>query len=121
MLYQYPLKNVEGFSIIGLKVSFPPGAASPPHRHGGASVAAVVVSGTAYNKMNNDPTLLKQAGESWYEAPGCHHKTSANASDTEPMELVATFVVETKVVEENGFGALVQVDEEYKDIQFSHS
>src|ERR1700761_8925429 len=116
MLYQYPLRNVPNFSILGLSVVFPPGGASPPHRHGGASVAGVVISGTAHNKMNNDPTMVLTQGETWYEAPGCHHKISANASETEELRLLATFVVETKVVEEGGFGALVQVDEEYKDL-----
>ena len=44
-----------------------------------------------------------------------------NASDTEDLVLLATFVVETRVVEEGGFGALVQVDEEYKDLEFPTS
>lgn len=118
MLYSYPLRNVSGFSVIGLSVAFPPGGASPPHRHGGASVAGVVISGTTYNKMNDDPTLVLTKGETWYEAPGCHHKISANASDTEDLLLLATFVVETKVVEDGGFGALVQVDEEYRGLEF---
>ncbi|EON62362.1 hypothetical protein W97_01584 [Coniosporium apollinis CBS 100218] len=118
MLYSYRLRNVSGFSVIGLSVAFPPGGASPPHRHGGASVAGVVISGTAYNKMNDDPTLVLTKGETWYEAPGCHHKISANASDTEDLLLLATFVVETKVVEDGGFGALVQVDEQYRDLEF---
>jgi quercetin dioxygenase-like cupin family protein len=118
VLYQYPLRNVPNFSILGLSVVFPPGGASPPHRHGGASVAAVVISGTAYNKMNNDATMVLKQGETWYEAPGCHHKISANASEIEELHLLAAFVVETKVVEEGGFGALVQVDDEYKDLEF---
>jgi hypothetical protein len=37
-----------------------------------------------------------------------------NASDTEELVLLATFVVESKVVEEGGMAALVIVDEEYK-------
>jgi quercetin dioxygenase-like cupin family protein len=77
---------------------------------------AVVISGTSYNKMNCGPTQKMSTGESWYEEPGCHHVTSANASDTEPLVLLATFVVETKVLIEGGPGALVVVDEEYKDV-----
>ena len=80
---------------------------------------AVVISGTSYNKMNCTPTLKLKAGESWYEEPGCHHVTSANASDTEPLVLLATFVVETKVIVEGGAAALVVVDEEYKDVQIA--
>jgi quercetin dioxygenase-like cupin family protein len=88
LLYQQPLLNVPNFSIIGLRVTFPPSAQSPPHRHGGASVMAVVLSGTAYNKMNCSATLKLNAGESWYEEPGCHHVTSANASETEDLVLL---------------------------------
>jgi quercetin dioxygenase-like cupin family protein len=116
LLYHQSLKNVPDFSIIGLQVSFPPASQSPPHRHGGASVMAIVISGTAYNKMNCSPTIKLSKGESWYEEPGCHHVTSANASDTEPLVLLATFVVETKVLVDGGPGALVVVDDEYKDI-----
>jgi quercetin dioxygenase-like cupin family protein len=68
--------------------------------------------------MNDSPTLLLTEGETWYEAPGCHHKVSMNASETEDLVLLATFVVETKVVEEGGMGALVVVDEEYRDLVF---
>ena len=80
---------------------------------------AVVISGTSYNKMNCSPTQRIKQGESWYEEPGCHHVTSANASDTEPLELLATFVVETKVIVEGGPAALVVVDEEYKDVKIA--
>jgi len=116
LLYSYPLVNVPGFSVIALKVTFPPGGATPPHRHGGASVSGVILKGTTYNKMNNEPTMVLSKGESWYEAPGCHHRISANASETEELEFIATFVVETKVVEEGGPGALVVIDEEFKDL-----
>jgi quercetin dioxygenase-like cupin family protein len=77
-------------------------------------VAGVVLSGTGYNKMNNSPTTVLTEGETWYEAPGCHHKISANVSDTEDFVLIATMVIGTKVFEEGGMDVLVQVDEEYR-------
>lgn len=119
--FQYKLVNVPGKSIIGLTVSFPPNAASPPHRHGGASVAAVVLEGAVFNKMNNDPTTVIETGGTWYEAPGCHHRVSANHSKTEPAKILATFVVDTEVVEDGGLAALVQVDEEYRDVKLAVS
>jgi hypothetical protein len=51
--------------------------------------------------------------------PGCHHVTSANASDTKPLVLLATVVVETKVFIEGGPGALVVVDEAYRDVKIA--
>jgi len=120
-LYHHQLKNVPGFDHIGLEVRFPPGGAAPPHRHGGASISGVVVSGTSYNKMNNGPTHVFEKGDSWYEMPGCHHKVSMNASDTEELVLIANFVVEAKVIEEGGYEALVLVDEEYRDLEMKPS
>lgn len=116
--YRYELVNSPGKSIIGLLVRFPPNGSSPPHRHGGASVVGYVIEGTLLNKMNDSPVKVINKGETWYEAPGCHHKISDNYSETETATLLATFVVDTKVVEEGGYGALVQVDEEYRDVIF---
>ena len=99
-------------------VKFPPNGSTPPHRHGGASVVGYIVEGTALNKMNDEPTRVLKQGDTWYEAPGCHHRVSDNHSTTEPMTLLATFVVDTRVMEEGGPGALVQIDEEYKDVEF---
>jgi len=80
-------------------------------------VVGYVMSGTTLNKMNDEPMKTLKQGDTWYEAPGCHHKISANASSTEPMTLLATFVVDSKVIEEGGFEALVQIDEEYRDAE----
>jgi len=80
-------------------------------------VVGYVMSGTTLNKMNDEPMKTLKRGDTWYEAPGCHHKISANASSTEPLTLLATFVVDSKVIEEGGFEALVQIDEEYKDAE----
>lgn len=115
--FHYKLVNCPGKSVIGMVVRYPPGAASPPHRHGGASVSGFVLEGAVLIKMNDDPMSIIEKGNSWYEAPGCHHKISANHSETELAVFFATFVVETSVVEDGGYEALVVVDEEYDDIK----
>lgn len=95
-------------------MEFPPNGSTPPHRHGGASASAYVSSGTLLNKMNDDPMKVIKAGETWYEAPGCHHRISDNASKTEPATLFATLVLDTDVLERDGMAALIQIDEEYR-------
>lgn len=112
--YQYKLPNSPGKSIVGLRVEFPPNGSTPPHRHGGASVSAYVVSGTVLNKMNNDPMKAIESGGTWFEAPGCHHRISDNASKIEPATLFAVLVLDTDVLERDGMGALIQIDEEYR-------
>ncbi|GJN72433.1 cupin domain-containingprotein [Purpureocillium lilacinum] len=118
LAYQYKLPNCPGKSSIGLLVTFPPNSSTPPHRHAGAAASALVLSGSLVNKMNNEPTRVFDKGGSWFEAPGCHHKVSDNYSTTETATLLATLVVDTEVVDKGGIAALVELDEEYRDIKF---
>ncbi|KAL2788221.1 RmlC-like cupin domain-containing protein [Aspergillus keveii] len=114
LAYSYKLVNCPGKTIVGLHVNFPPNGSTPPHRHGGCSVSAYVVKGTLLNKMNNDPMKVIPEGGTWFEAPGCHHRISDNASATEPATLIAVMVLETEVYEREGMAALIQIDEEYR-------
>jgi hypothetical protein len=81
-------------------VDFPPNASTPPHTHAGASVSVYVLKGSLLNKMNDGPTQVI-------------HVTSDNYSTTEPAQILATMVVDTKIVEEGGVAALVVIDPEY--------
>ncbi|EED18533.1 cupin domain protein [Talaromyces stipitatus ATCC 10500] len=116
VVYSYKLTNCPGKTIVGLRVEFLPNGSTPPHRHGGASVSAYVVDGTLLNKMNDDPMKVIQAGGSWYEAPGCHHRISDNASPTKPATLMAVLILDSEVYEREGMGALIQIDEKYRRI-----
>jgi hypothetical protein len=66
--------------------------------------------------MNNDPMQIFGPGETFTENPGCRHKISDNASATEPATMIATFVVDTTVVENAGIEGLVIIDEEYRSM-----
>jgi quercetin dioxygenase-like cupin family protein len=116
-VYKYKLPNTPDKSIIGLKVTFPPGACTPPHTHHGASAAVHVLTGTVLNKMNNEPMVVLKAGDSFFEAPGCRHRISDNASKTEEASLLATLVMETAkaeaLIEAQGAFGLTLIDEEY--------
>ena len=96
-------------------VEYPPNGATPPHRHGGASVSAYVIHGSLLNKMNDEPMKVIERGGSWYEAPGCHHRISANTSKTEPAAFFVNFVIDSEVLERDP-SVLLQIDEEYKEI-----
>lgn len=77
-------------------------------------MSAYVISGTLLNKMNDDPMKVIETGGTWYEAPGCHHRISNNASKTEPAVLLATMVLDTDVLERDGMDALLIIDPEYR-------
>ncbi|KAJ5978511.1 Cupin 2 conserved barrel [Penicillium viridicatum] len=112
--YSYKLVGIPNKTIVSLRVEFPPNGSTPPHRHGGANVGAYVLKGTLLNKMNEDPMKTIEEGGSWFEAPGCHHRISDNASKTEPATLIATMVTDTEAFERDGMGALIQIDEGYR-------
>ena len=94
------MSNAPGKSYIGLRETCPPNATTPPHRHGGASVAATVIKGRVLNQMIcPDGTVIGpqvyETGESWFEAPGCHHVQCRNAGgEGEEAVFVAGFVVD---------------------------
>ncbi|KAL5342707.1 RmlC-like cupin domain-containing protein [Aspergillus crustosus] len=116
IVYRYKLVNCPSKTIVGMLVEYPPGGATPPHRHGGASVSAYVLHGSMLCKMNDAPMRMIEQGGSWYEAPGCHHRISANPSATEPASFFVTFVVDSDLLEREGPSVLVQIDEEYREI-----
>ena len=66
--------------------------------------------------MNDEPTRVIEAGGTFFEAPGCHHKVSDNYSASEPAQLLVSLVVDTAVLDKGGAAALTVYDEEYRDI-----
>jgi hypothetical protein len=85
-------------------------AATPPHSHAGSAVTATVIRGHVLNQMVHkhvDPATgevrthdsgakIYGPGETWYEAPGCHHVRSETVGDEEALFL-ANLVVTDKV------------------------
>ncbi|KAI1874676.1 hypothetical protein JX265_004884 [Neoarthrinium moseri] len=111
ILYDYELVNAPGKSIVALELDFPPNGFTPPHRHGGATVVAVVTEGSMLSGMNGNPPKVYKVGESFMELPGCHHTVGENHSKTERLKAIATFIVDTEVVR-SGYEGLVVLDEE---------
>lgn len=74
--------------------------------------------------MNDDPMTVMKAGDSFYKAPGCRHRISNNASQTEEARFIANLILETEkmdaLIEESGPSGLVVIDEEYKDKVLGH-
>ncbi|KAF7543422.1 hypothetical protein G7Z17_g10754 [Cylindrodendrum hubeiense] len=108
--YVHQPPNLADKTWIGLLVKAPPNAATPPHTHAGAAVVATVLRGHVLNQMVHhhvDPVTgavhnkdggakVYGPGESWYEAPGCHHVRSETVGDEEAL-FVANLIVSTDV------------------------
>jgi quercetin dioxygenase-like cupin family protein len=94
-LFKGDLPNVPGKALLAVEVSFPPGTASPPHRHpGSAFIYAYVLSGEIVSAVGDEKPHLYRAGESWHEDPGAHHTITRNASQETPAKLLVIFVVD---------------------------
>lgn len=92
-LFKRDLPNVPGKALIAVEVSFPPGAASPAHRHPqSAFIYAYVLSGEIISAVDAAPPHLYRPGESWHEDPGAHHTITRNASKVKPAKLLVIFV-----------------------------
>jgi quercetin dioxygenase-like cupin family protein len=87
------LPNVPGKRITVVRVSYAPGGFSRPHRHAG-SVTAYITKGQIRSQLGGGPVETFQVGQSFFEPPGSTHMVSANASATEPAELIAVFVAD---------------------------
>src|SRR5882672_7885189 len=89
----YALPNVAGKRVTIVRVFYGPGGFTPPHQHAG-SVTAYITRGEIRSQLGGGPVQTFKVGETFFEPPGATHLVSANASTTEPAELVAVFVAD---------------------------
>ena len=89
----YALPNVPGKRVTIVRVFYGPGGFTRPHKHAG-SVTATITRGEIRSQLGGGPVEVFKVGQSFFEPPGSTHMISANASSTEPAELVAVFVAD---------------------------
>ncbi|WP_458098413.1 cupin domain-containing protein [Roseomonas sp. WA12] len=87
---------IPGKSLVAVEVVYPPGSVSTLHHHAkSAFISAYVVSGSIRSQLEGKPPRVYKAGESIFDEPGAHHLAGENVSETEPVKLLAVFVVDT--------------------------
>lgn len=89
----YALPNVPGKRVTIVRVFYGPGGFTRAHRHGG-SVTAYITKGEIRSQLGGGPVETFKVGQSFFEPPGATHLVSANASNSEPAELIAVFVAD---------------------------
>ena len=89
----YALPNVPGKRVTIVRVFYGPGGFTRAHRHAG-SVTATITKGEIRSQLGGGPLETFTVGQSFFEPPGSTHLVSANASTTEPAELIAVFVAD---------------------------
>jgi quercetin dioxygenase-like cupin family protein len=91
VITSHALPNVPGKRVTIVRVFYGPGGFSHAHRHAG-SVTAYITKGEIRSQLGGGPVETFGVGQSFFEPPGSTHLVSANASNTEPAELIAVFV-----------------------------
>lgn len=87
--FDLPNLSIEDWEVTVSHVDFPPGRVGSAHKHAGF-VLAYVLKGEILTKVSGQgPAKLYKAGEMFFEPPGSVHEESANASKTEPAQLLA--------------------------------
>ena len=89
----YALPNVVGKRVTIVRVFYGPGGFTRAHKHSG-SVTAYITKGEIRSQLGGGPVETFGVGQSFFEPPGATHLVSANASSTEPAELIAVFVAD---------------------------
>ena len=64
--------------------------------------------------MNCSKPFISSVGESFYEAPGCHHVRSENTSKTENAKFSVVMIVDDEVVKD-GYEMLAVLDAEVEE------
>src|ERR1700727_683849 len=93
VITSHALPNVPGKRVTIVRVFYGPGGFSRAHRHAG-SVTAYITNGEIRCQLGGGPVETFGVGQSFFEPPGSTHLVSANASNTEPAELIAVFVAD---------------------------
>jgi quercetin dioxygenase-like cupin family protein len=93
-LFDNEQTGVPGKELLMLTVEYPPGGASPPHRHD-AQVFVYVLEGQIKMQVSGGPVVTLGPGQTFYESPADVHAVSANASKTKPAKFLV-FIVKDK-------------------------
>lgn len=85
------LAGSAGKEVLMSTVTYPPGGASPPHRHD-AQVFVYVLEGELIMQVQGGPKLTLKPGDTFYESPSDVHAVSANASQTAPAKFLVLII-----------------------------
>ncbi len=81
--------------VRGARIRFAPRQPTGLHRHP-ISVVGVVTAGSFIIKKEGEPEKVVKTGDSFFEPAGVTTERFDNASDTEPAEIVAFYLTDTK-------------------------
>jgi quercetin dioxygenase-like cupin family protein len=90
-----PAQNPAIKLVHGARIRFAPRQPTGLHRHP-ISVVGVVTQGGFIYKREGEPERIIKAGDSFFEPAGVTMERFDNASSTEPAEIVAFYLTDSK-------------------------
>lgn len=87
------LPEFAGKEVAMSTVVYPPGVASPPHRHD-AHTFVYVLEGSVVMQVAGGQAVTLGPGQTFYENPTDVHSTSKNASPTAPAKILVFMIKE---------------------------
>jgi quercetin dioxygenase-like cupin family protein len=90
-----PSANPAVKMVRGARIRFAPRQPTGLHRHP-ISVAGVVTAGSFVFKREGEPEKVIRAGDAFFEPAGVTIERFDNSSSTEPAELIAFYLADTK-------------------------
>jgi quercetin dioxygenase-like cupin family protein len=77
-----PGQTIQGeFELVNLILDFAPGAATPPHTHGGPGIVTVLTEEIVFG-MEGKPDTTAKPGEAYLDVPGMVHTAANKTSGT---------------------------------------
>lgn len=93
VVLSHTLPRLDGrnLKVAVVEVNYGPGESAPPHSHP-CPVIGYVLEGALRTQMKDAAEAVYKAGETFYEAPGAIHQSSANVSRSESVKFLVYFV-----------------------------
>jgi quercetin dioxygenase-like cupin family protein len=88
-----PPINLDGWQVMVVELTFPPGVTGPRHTHPGF-VLGYVLEGEFRFHIEGEPETVLAAGDIFYEPPGSVHLDSGSANPLKPAKVLAFAFVE---------------------------
>jgi quercetin dioxygenase-like cupin family protein len=90
------LNDLPGREVRILIVDQGPGASTARHRHPGHHTFGYVLEGMVEFAIDGQPSVIKKAGDTFYEPPTAVHTTSGNPSTDKPAKVLVFIVADQK-------------------------
>ena len=92
-----PIPSLPGHELRTILLTYPPGVSAPLHDHPVAATGYVVQGHVISQWEGSDVVETYSAGQAFVDQGGAKHVLSRNASETEELKMVMSYVIKVGV------------------------